>query len=73
MAKKTSEIKLIENNTECHYRVTVNGVDAYTPFPFTGDPDNQTEARRAAKAAAFDEVLRELHHGNAINVSYLSH
>lgn len=69
----TTEIKLIENKREQRYRVTVNGISWYsdTAFSFTDDPNSQTEARKNAKAAAFDELLNAQMNGN-VNVSYLS-
>lgn len=71
MTNKTSEIKLIENKSERYYRVTVDGKDCYPNFTYGDDPDNQTEVRRTAKAAAFDEICREVRAGNKITVSYL--
>lgn len=74
--QKTSEIKLIENKSECYYRITVNGQDVYTNFTWDEDSsseNNQTNVRRTAKACAFDEITRELHKGNKIQVSYLSY
>ncbi len=73
MAKKKTDIKLIENNTDMYYRVTVDGKDVYSNFTFTQDPDSQTDARRTAKAAAFDEIASAIFRGENITVNYLSH
>jgi len=68
-----TEIKLIENKTAQRFRITVNGKSWYsdTAFSFTDDPNSQMEARRNAKAAAFDEFMNAQRNGKAI-ISYLS-
>lgn len=70
---KKTEIKLIENKTEMYFRVLVNGKDAYGCFSYGGDPDEQTEARRIAKATAFDEICRAQNKGEKTSVSFLSY
>lgn len=67
----TTEIKLIENQQEQFYRITMNGKDAYGKFPFTDNPDEQTDVRRMAKAAAFDLICNAQMNGKVI-VTYLS-
>ena len=69
----TTEIKLIENKLTRRYSITVNGKSWYsdTAFSFTDDPNTQMEARRNAKAAAFDELLNAQMQGK-IEISYLS-
>jgi hypothetical protein len=61
---QNSEIKLIQNKSEGYWRVTVNGKDEYM-FPFLDELE--------AKAAAFDQCIKEIIIGNEITVSYLSY
>ena len=69
----TTEIKLIHNKEKEYYKVTVNGEDHYTPFTYISDnPDEETDARRMAKAAAFDECIIAQQKGK-ITVSYLGY
>jgi hypothetical protein len=64
-----TEIRVLQNREKQTFRVTINGKDAYEPFTYTDDPDTETEARRAAKACAFDEALRE-QYSEYISVHY---
>lgn len=69
----TKEIRLIQNKSENYFRVTINGMEAYSPFIYSDDfskEDNEMNVRRTAKACAFDEICRALHNGNQITVSY---
>lgn len=65
----TTEIKLIHNKNERYYKVTVNGKDHYKNFTYSDDIDEETDVRRTAKAAAFDECLNN----GKIMISYISY
>jgi hypothetical protein len=65
---KRQEIKLIQNCQLNYFRVVVNGKDVYEPFYYdNNDPDSETDVRRLAKAAAFDECCRT----NNVSANYM--
>lgn len=67
-----TQIKLIHSKERKEFRITVNGKDVYTPFPYN-TPLMMKEVQTMAKAFAFDEACREtigLNRADKIFVSF---